>query len=294
MTFRTLGEESAVSDFRQLPEYKELTVEAQKQAQEAYDNTFNVRLPHLGMKIASGIANATATALIETLSRGDEDFPSFDRDPKPSAAGVKASKAAWKATEDAKDNQSTIEHMAAAKAHDAAAGHYTHGTSNFMGHAGQAYTHRSIARMANFRINEDEVDDPKTTIDPNHPFYKAGHQFGSKLAKRLHGTVMDPTYHIHTNAVAHSKDTPQRQSTLANKLHMQRHFEAGAHAAFDTEHTVTEAEAVIDRSTPRTPPSVTGPQKCPICKKEVEGHHTWCKVDGKVAHDYCARKKYGK
>jgi hypothetical protein len=221
----------------------------------------------------------------------------------------------------------------------------------------------------------EEVDDPKTTIDPNHPFYKAGHQFGSKLAKRLHGTVMDPTYHIHTNAVAHSKDTPQRQSTLANKLHMQRHFEAGAHAAFDTEHTMTEAEsakpmasheavallrrkgykyshsssdgivvdnshptvdthhfthpsgkqatvqstnggtlpsqsakishakhianqpvaeAVIDRSTPRTPPSVTGPQKCPICKKEVEGHHMWCKVDGKVAHDYCARKKYGK
>lgn len=48
----------------------------------------------------------------------------------------------------------------------------------------------------------------------------------------------------------------------------------------------------IDRSTPRMPPSVTGPQTCPICNQEVKVDHMWCKLNGTVAHDYCVRIKY--
>jgi len=55
-----------------------------------------------------------------------------------------------------------------------------------------------------------------------------------------------------------------------------------------------QTQVTIDRSTPRMPPSVTGPQICPICSKEIAIDHMWCKVDGVVAHDYCVRIKYGK
>ena len=48
----------------------------------------------------------------------------------------------------------------------------------------------------------------------------------------------------------------------------------------------------IDRATPRSFEQL-GPQTCPLCKMLVEIDHTWCKLNGKIAHDYCVRTNYG-
>ena len=80
--------------------------------------------------------------------------------------------------------------------------------------------------------NVDKFGNPTTTIDPNHPSYKAGQKFGKSQKKTQASKTYDGIRsNVHQASVNHIKDTNERRSTLANKLHMQRQFKAGAHAA---------------------------------------------------------------
>lgn len=51
----------------------------------------------------------------------------------------------------------------------------------------------------------------------------------------------------------------------------------------------------IDRSGYATHTEITERQICPLCKTDVVmGVHTYARLDGKIAHDYCIRTKVEK
>ena len=110
-------------------------------------------------------------------------------------------------------------------------GHYRNGIRQHVGTMnGKQF---EGAKQFNPMDEAEDVDkhgNPKTKIDSSHPSYKAGHSFGKsfKKSKRFKLKTFDGVRNnVHQASINHAKEP----STLADKLHMQRQFKAGAHAA---------------------------------------------------------------